>query len=64
MIKPWHVALSTPIISFGGWVFMLSQVPTWNAIQPVHIAGTIGFFVVGVGVPFLIMVGTNHRDHW
>ena len=64
MIKPWHVALSTPVVAFGCWMYMLSHVPTWQAIQPIHIAGTVGCFLVGIGVPFLIVTSTNHKDHW
>lgn len=64
MLKPWHVAYSTPIIAFGGWLYMLSQVPTWNAIQPTHIAITIGCVIAGIGVPFLLVISTKHKDQW
>lgn len=63
-MKPWHVVVITPILSFGSWGYMLSQLPTWNAFQPVHLVITLGCLVAGVGIPFLIVSSTNHKDHW
>ena len=63
-MKPKYLVGGLPIWAIVMWLEMLGSITTWDAFLPVHLAWTLGYMIIGIGGPCLVVMVSHSRDEW